>query len=449
MKPEKTNRATHSRLLRIALPWVLSAVFCWLIYGVARRMLGSSGGSLNRRYRDFLEFYSGAAAMLRGGDVYAAGYLGYIYPPLFAFLMLPLAKLSIAKAALVWIAVKTGLLAACGWLGAKEVRSRFSLSTDWLSVALVFLISALLDIDKLRTEMNMQQSNLLILLCFILALRWLDRRPLLSGLALGFGANIKYVTLVSLPYLLVRRRFKAFFATIAGSLSWALLPATILGWHRNMELLGKAVDGLVNLARTDAAAAGSAKIFGPLFGLSVPAFAARYFGSGGGHSAVSITVVFAAALLFSLAVRAIYRAAGVPLFPGRAGQPEKRGLAAGVVALEWAGLIVIVLAFSPQTDSPHLSMLLVPCLAAVCVLSMPYGQVSGTPLVLGLAVMVAGLVLPPGAVGLDRAVHFWLDLSGPIWCVLIMYLTLLWVGLRRLKAQAVSRSNVDLDFWRE
>jgi Glycosyltransferase family 87 len=429
------DRATsRSRWLRPALSGAVLVVFFWLVYGVVARMLGSTGDDLNRRYRDFLEFYSGAAALLQGNDVYAAGYLGYIYPPLLAFLMIPLAKLPIAQAAWIWLAVKTGLLAACGWLGAKETQQRLAQPQDRISTMLVLLLGILFDSDKLRIEMNMQQSNLLVLLCFLLALRWLDRRPLLSGLALGFGANIKYVTLVALPYLLLRKRYKVAAATVAGAVFWTLLPALAVGWRQNLEMLRKAVGGLANLSAPHAAAAGTAKVVGPGFGVSIPAFAVRHFGAGG-HSATSIAVVCALGLLFFLTGWGIYRAAKVSFLMGRGGQQETQGITPGVVALEWAGLIVIVLAFSPQTNSPHLSLLLLPCLVAAGVLLMPRGQIQGLPLILGLLIMFAGLVLPPGGAGFNVAIRIWRSISGPIWGVLIMYLTLLWVGLRRLKVQ--------------
>ena len=426
------HSVSYPHWLRIALPYAVFAIFSWLIYGVPRRMLGSSGDSLNRRYRDFLEFYSGAEALLKGNNIYTAGYLGYIYPPLLAFLMTPLAMLSIAQAAWVWLAIKICLLAACGWLGAKETQRRLAQPGDWVSLTIVFLLGMLLDIDKLRTEMNMQQSNLLVLLCFVLALRWIDRRPLLSGLVLGFGANIKYVTLIALPYLLLRKRFKAAAATVAGSVFWALLPAIAVGWNRNIDLLGKALGGLANLSSEHSGAAGTAQIYGPMFGWSITASTARYFGAGL-HTVPSIAVVCAIALLYSLAIWGIYHSAKIPLLLGRGGQLETQGITPGIVALEWAGLIVIALAFSPQTNSPHLSMLLLPCIVAVGVLLMPRGQISGLPLIVGLLIMVMGLVLPPKEDRFIEAFKIWHNLAGPLWCTLIMYLTLLWVGLRRLK----------------
>jgi hypothetical protein len=420
--------------LRIALPCTVFIVFSWLIYGVPSRILGSTGDSLNRRYRDFLEFYSGAEALLKGNNIYTAGYSGYIYPPLLAFLMAPLARLSIAQAAWVWLAIKICLLVACCWLGAKEIQRRLIQPNDRMSIMIIILLGVLLNIDKLRTEMNMQQSNLLVLLCFILALQWLDRRPLLSGLSLGFGANIKYITLLAIPYLLLRKRFKAAAATIAGTVFWALLPAIAVGWNRNIYLLEKAIGGLVNLTSENSASAGTAQIYGPTFGWSITAFAARHFGDG--HQTwISLSVASTIALLYSLAIWGIYRSAKIPLLLDRGVRMETQNITPGIVSLEWAGLIVIALAFSPQTNSPHLSMLLFPCLSAVSVLLMPRGQISGMPLIIGLLLMVAGLVLPPKiSPGFIEAVKLWHNLAGPLWCTLIMYLTLLWVGLRRLKA---------------
>ena len=429
MNDQRTGSRYPGWLLTV-LPYAVLSVFLWFAYGVVRRITGGTGKILGFRYGDFFEFYSGADALLKGTNIYEAGRLGYIYPPLLAFLLAPLSMLPIDQAAWLWLAVKIGLLAACGWWGAAEIQQRLAQPRDRASLLMIVLSGMLLDMDKLRTEMNMQQSNMLVLLCFVLALRWLDRRPLLSGLVLGFGANIKYLTLIALPYLIVRKRFKAAAATVAGSAFWALLPATVLGWDRNIEFLRYALGGLVNLVSRDSAATGAAKVMGPEAGMSITAFAARYF-SAGQHSAASISVAGTAALLYILAVWGIYRSTGTPFLRGRGGLAESRDILPGVVALEWAGLIVFALAFSPQTGSPHLSILLLPCLAAAGVLLMPRQQISGLPLIAGLLIMFAGLVLPYGH---DNAAR-WHHIAGPIWCILTMYLTLLWTGLRRLKAQ--------------
>lgn len=426
--PVRSTKQT-GRLLP-ALSGALLTVITWLAYGAMRRISGATGKVSLYRYGDFYEFYAGAEALRTGTDIYSAGRLGYIYPPLLAFLLAPLSLLPVGQAAWVWLAVNIVLLGACGWLGAAEIQRRLAQPRDWTSLLGLVLVAVLLNIDKLRTEMNMQQSNLLVLLSFVLALRYLDKRPLLSGLALGFGANIKYLTLIALPYLIVRGRFRAAAATVAGSIFWALLPATVLGWNQNLALLNKALGGLVNLASKDSSAAGAAKVMGPEAGMSLTAFAARYWGAG--HlTATGLAVAGSIAVLFLLAFAGIYHAAKVPFLQGRGGTAESQHQLSGVVALEWAGLIVLALAFSPQTGSPHLSLLLFPCLMAAGILLMPKQETSATPLALGLALMFAGLVLPAGR---ENAIA-WHHVGGPIWCVLGMYLTLLWTGLGRLSSR--------------
>jgi hypothetical protein len=199
-----------------------------------------------------------------------------------------------------------------------------------------------------------------------------------------------------------------------------------------MDLLHRAFLGLGNLSSVESTAEGAAKVMGPTFGISIPSFAARYFGNNQ-QTWASIAVVSALALLYSYLALRIYRAANINLFSGRGGRMETADINPGVVGLEWAGLIVIALAFGPQTNSPHLSMLLFPSIAAVAILLMPRGQISGLPLILGILIMVAGLVLPPRTPMLEGAWIAWKRLSGPSWCILIMYLTLLHTGFGRLK----------------
>jgi len=274
------------------IAWVL--VFFGLIDGVIHRMT-RAGLPPNRLYRDFYEFYSGSHAMLTGGDVYAAGKLGYIYPPLLGFLLMPISGLPIAYAAVIWLVIKVFLLILVLVLSTKEVLKRLGLSVPRHTSALIALVGTLFIIDKLRIEMNMQQSNLFVLLSFVLGLVWLDRRPILSGIALGFGANIKYLTLITLPYMLIRGRFRAAGSLVVSTVAWAVLPAIVLGWQRNTSLLKEALSGLVNLSDASEHMNGAARIMPPTFGLSIPSFAARHIGDGR-HTPLTIAfVLFVAA----------------------------------------------------------------------------------------------------------------------------------------------------------
>ena len=89
--------------------------------------------------------------------------------------------------------------------------------------------------------------NGLLVLSMVLALYWLDRRPVLAGLALAVGISVKYVPIIGLIYLALRRRWTAAIATVAGCALFALLPALSVGWTTNLHYQQMANRGLAVL----------------------------------------------------------------------------------------------------------------------------------------------------------------------------------------------------------
>jgi hypothetical protein len=63
-------------------------------------------------------------------------------------------------------------------------------------------------------------------------------RTLKGAAILALGINIKILPIVFLPYLIYRGWFKAFFFTLFSLLSFLFLPALVLGWDSNIDLLG-------------------------------------------------------------------------------------------------------------------------------------------------------------------------------------------------------------------
>jgi hypothetical protein len=136
-----------------------------------------------------------------------------------------------------------------------------------------------------------------------------------------------------------------------------------------------------------------------------------------------------------------YRRAGVPLFVQRGGAGEETGPMSGVVAIEWVGIVVAVLAFGPQTNARHLCMVLIPALAAAALLTRPDLPVRKTPLVVGVVILLAGLDLPPRWLLDGAPMRMWRSVSGVSWCLLGMYVALLWVGLRAVTGATVLESG--------
>lgn len=418
---------------------------CWLIYGRA---------SMIRQDKqfDFLEFFSAAEAMTRGADIYAVGTLGYIYPPLIAWALTPLVPLGMDGASWVWLALTAGALALNAWLGAAEVCRRFNVRRDSTLLLAVALLGLILTIDKTRADLRMGQINQFVLLAWVLGLRWLDRRPMLAGAALGMAATIKYVTLLALPYMLLRRRWRAAGATAATAVGAAFLPAITLGWERNLGMLGQAFGGLMNLVKPALTDEGSAKVMGLQTGpsFSLTTIAARLTSADGGANAATFAVLAGLAAACFGASWWLYARRGTPMFLGRGGAAEASPALRGVVLLEWVGLIVVSLVFSPQTNARHLATMLLPHCAAAAVLLAPHdntrgGRRAGLLLIAGVAAMLFLFHFPPGG-GPWRDLQLTMARIGaPSWGALALWFTLLWAGLGQARWDASGQPGAPRD----
>ncbi len=434
---------TPGRLSRIVLVAAWIAVLACLFLNAVRRVGGDTG--------DFVHFYEAAKAMVRGEDVYASGRGGYIYPPLLAFLYTPFALLPQNPAAVALLVCNTVLLLGSVFLAAREFARRFDVPADGWKTAAVALIAVFLVADKLKGELQMWQTNLLMLFLFTVALRLLDHRPALAGMALGLAFNIKYMPIVFLPYLLLRRRWTAAGAFAASAAGFALLPAVLTGWDVNLHYQAVAYSGLFRLMGVPVGAAPAANIDGITaeFSVSIPSGIARLAGAGG-----SAAIALAAAGILALAAAAgaawMYRRNGVAfLYRPDGPRADSRPIGA-IVGLEWAALVTAVLVFSPQTNTRHLSLLLlVQTLAAVLLLSPRPGALR-RPLLVGTLLLALGLIFPPGTqdfaeqVGVwsAGALEVWRTVGGPCWCALAMLGALIWVGLRYARRPAEARPAV-------
>ncbi|MGH7753339.1 MAG: glycosyltransferase 87 family protein, partial [Gemmatimonadales bacterium] len=161
--------------------------------------------------RDWRFFYPAAEALVRGTDLYESGEGGYVYPPLLAFLVTPLVPLGFFPSAQVWLGLSLAALVAALALTAGEVSRRVGEGGGWRAPRLgtSVLLGLLLSANVARRELEHTQTDWITVMGFVLGLLWMDRRPVLAGAALGLAANVKYHTLIVVPYLLVRGRLKA------------------------------------------------------------------------------------------------------------------------------------------------------------------------------------------------------------------------------------------------
>ena len=370
---------------------------------------------------DFEHFYLAGEALRQGTDLYASGANGYIYPPLVAFLFMPLTLLTVHDAAFAMLAVNLAMGLACAWFAAAEVLRRFRLAHAPADVIVVAAVATLLVATRLRSEFQMWQTDVAMMLLLVLALRWLDRRPQLAGIALGMAVCIKYMPILYLPYLLIRRRFVAASWMVAGMAAFACLPALASGWAANLHHLRIAFSGLLRLLGFEAIGPRVAKVDAMTadYSISVTSGLARWLGPSAAP-ADALAIALAIALIVVLAIAWAYRAAGVALlhWPGPAAQREQPW--AGVVAIEWMALMVFALAFGPQTNPRHTSLLLMATTVLAVLLCRPRAGVSRRAAVAATVVLVFGLVFPPDLPGLESTLAWWRAVGGNGWCMAVM-----------------------------
>lgn len=396
----------------------------WVGFRVTRRLA-------EEPYVDFWAFYLAARAVDAGDDIYRAGAEMYIYPPMLAAGMSPLGRLPVRTAGWAWFGLGLGttLLALYAWW--RLLVDRFRLAPGgWLPALGLALV---LWIEHVRREFETGQCDWLLMAPLALAAVLLNRAPGAAGLAIGFAVNIKYVPLAFVPWLAARRRWAAAAAAVAGVAVWAVLPAAVLGWDTNLDYLARAGAGLGKLVGVRAP--GQPGMVYPLeyeYSVSVPSGAARVANRLGLGRAAVVPALGLAAVGVAAAAVWLYRRHGWSVGTGR---PAVGALAPagrdGLAVLEWAGLMTAMLAFSPQTQSRHLFMLLPVVLFGTALV---VNRIEPVKVMIALLIGCLGTVLLGSAAARAAGEVNWGFLGGGGIAVLVMWLVLLDIGLRRLSA---------------
>ncbi len=377
---------------------------------------------------DYTHFYHAARAMLDGKDIYASGTgEGYIYPPLLAFLYQPLAWFDFDTSCRLWLVIGALLSLLATWVGARECVRRIIAGAGWDHAFLVFVLITALMTDKVRAELRMGQTNVILFLMMVLAMRWIDRRPSLAGLALGLAFNIKYLPIVLLPWMIVRRRWAAAGWYVGSIVLFTFLPSASTGWGTNLRYLGVAYQGVARLVGVhpvgEAAAVQDIRVG---FSLSVTSMIARHLTGANVHER-AIALGAGVSVVAALVMAAMYLVRRGPLvaWPRAGGQREQPF--ASLLAVEWSMLIVFALAFSPQTNMRHAYLDFLAMLPAGALLVREHGTRRALAPIISLALGFVGLNWPvflPRSWGLSP--DEWRLMAGPAWAMLAAQGVLLW-----------------------
>jgi hypothetical protein len=224
------------KYLRLAvLTAVLLTITALLSYVAARRPV------------DFPVYHYGTRHMLaRSGPLYGpesgVGWPQvYRYPPLFLILFIPFALLPLRLAAVIWAALKFGVL---GFL----TRALFlRLRTRALGLQLLSVLPAL---PYLAVEFHYGNAQFFIFALVAAALLSLDERPTLSAVMLALAISLKVWPLFFVPYLMARKRAGVAGLALVLAAGFTLLPAGYFGWHANASLLHQWANQEVSIATT-------------------------------------------------------------------------------------------------------------------------------------------------------------------------------------------------------
>ena len=196
-----------------------------------------SGTNPDAYSNDFNVYYHAVREVISGRDPYQhslGDWTPYIYPPLLAELIVPLAFLPLPLAAYVWFSIGAASIGAAGWMSAglaNHNEGRAAEQNDLESTPLRAAIAASAVIVVLRFVLdtfNLGQVNALVAgLAVAHVYLYARDRKALSAIALVIAISIKLTPALLLVYHLSRLRLKfvlACSALLVGITALTLLP---------------------------------------------------------------------------------------------------------------------------------------------------------------------------------------------------------------------------------
>jgi alpha-1,2-mannosyltransferase len=198
---------------------------------------GKSGANPEVYGNDFNVYYHAAGEVMGGGDPYQhslGDWTPYIYPPLLAELIVPLALLPLPVAAYLWFLISAASIVAAAWMSASLADDKrgpaapdqhVTESTAWRlamgACAVVLVLRFVLD------SFNLGQVNAVVAALAVAHIYLYARdRKALSAVALVVAVSIKLIPALLLLYHIAKLRLK--FAAVCAALLVAVTALSFL-----------------------------------------------------------------------------------------------------------------------------------------------------------------------------------------------------------------------------
>ena len=220
--------STRERLIIGAL---VLAILLSGIYFAAR-----SGSDPAAYGNDFNVYYHAAREVISGRDPYQKSlgdWTPYIYPPLLAELISPLALLPLPIAAYLWFLISAASVVAAGWMSANLALNRAESPgkdqniNDAMFARAIAACAVVVVVRFVLDNFNLGQVNNLVVALVVLHIYLYVRdRKTLSAFALVLAVSIKLTPLVLLLYHIAKLRIK--FAVACAALLLAVMTLSFL-----------------------------------------------------------------------------------------------------------------------------------------------------------------------------------------------------------------------------
>ncbi|MDQ6654810.1 MAG: DUF2029 domain-containing protein, partial [Verrucomicrobiota bacterium] len=340
-----------------------------------------------------------------------------------------------------WSVITVFLMFAAFALTGKAVARRWHFNAEPIDPALpwkIAALSALLMADKLHQIFTLGQSDGLMLLGFALVLHWLDRKPVLAGIAAGAAANIKYLSLIFVPYFLFKRNFRAAFSACVSFAFFLALPMVSTGITRGLDYALVALGGIGRILGRPAP---NIRIIEVTWDHSVSVTSTMLRATRALHSPDSVALVLILLIFGALLAGIVFlsRRARVPLFG--VSQVNDETVAPAIRTLEWAILVVLADIFSPQATPRHLVLIALVYSVALAIFFTARESRFRKIVAAALALMVFGLCFPSRGTPLDFVMKHWRSIGGPSWCAIVLVLVLTFAGSRVIAARSSQRKE--------
>ncbi len=217
--------------------WIFLALVVVFMVAVGYRTIYSVAWNDVER-TDYTVYSAAGQAVLDGTNIYDAHNIRgwfYVYPPPFAILMIPFAKLSLAWGSGLWYVLSLLALAHATIMAvrlAREIVPDVAIDQWTLYEVPLFIASPWLVSGLIRCQAS---GYMIWLMMAAIYLCWRGRTTL-GGVSLAAATLLKAFPVALLAFFAWQRQWRfiaAFFVFII--IGGLLLPATVYGWHKNLD----------------------------------------------------------------------------------------------------------------------------------------------------------------------------------------------------------------------